>query len=1283
MMFRTPWLTLILGGLAVAFCMTSLASADDDDWTPLFNGRDLTGWYVYADGSGRSPANEALVGVDDEAIHFYPQSGDTAKQGYLATETGYSFYRLRFEYRWGDSNSDKDVRDSGVLVHLVGEDGVWPTSIQCQVQTGKVGDLAILLGARSATTVDPKSPAGSIPAYQAKSDGGILYQLGAEEATRRVARQGGREVDGWNHVEVTVAGGSVKCVVNGEEVNYCTDLRQPTPDGQLVPLTAGRIAFQAESSEVFYRKIEIEPTWGGPLDVPAEATVAAMAPVFQRPELTAPAGFEIETAVAPPLVHFPMMACLDDQGRMFVCEAAGVNLFGPDLAIVEPNSILLLEDTDGDGVYDTSKTFADRMTFPSGCVWHDGALYVASAPYIWRLRDTDGDGTADERTALVGKFEDSGIADSLHGPFFAPDGRIYWVHGIGGDGHEVLDAEGKLVVKSNAPGIFSCWPDGSDIRKHCAGGMNNPVELDFTDAGQMIGTVNLLQNRPRDDALVQWVWGGLYPHNGGVIEGLPRTGDLLDSTFSFGHVAVSGLTRLRTAQLGDGYRDSFLVTQFNTQRVVRVNFTPSGSTYTGEMHDFLASSNTDVHFTDIFEDADGSVLVVDTGGWFRNGCPTSQVAKPNVLGAIYRIRRTDAPKFSNPRGTELAWDKLQPEALLKLLDDGRPTVRERAIEKLALQGPAAVPGLQSILASGSSDRAKVNAVWAICRMSNMDVTSLLANALGDSSLAVREAAVHAVFCRRDAAVAPRVRELLLDESLSVRREAATTLGLLQDKSAVPALIEALAGANDRLLEHALIHALIEINVAEQTTVGLAHALPQVQRGALIALDQMPAGGLKRELMASLLDSVDPLLQRTALEIISRREGWAAETIDVLSAWLHGKEALTTEQSAALRGALVAFAKEPKVQELIAETLRSESIDAGRRDLVLESIARMSLEATPDAWHEPLDTLVEEGFTPALLAVKNLKDRSFEPAMVDLAHDFRQDLAMRITAIDVIVGWGYKLDHPLFELLTAELIADRNAEGAKPERLLAAARVLAAAPLTVAQRQSLVPIIRDASPLVLPVLLNAFENDTDPDTGLKLIGELRRSESAGNLPAARLEQVLRGYPADVQRLAATLFAESRAEAIARVALLDQMASSLGDGDVEHGRAVFFGNKAACAACHRNGGEGGNIGPELSQIGRIRTRRDLLEAVVFPSASFARGFESITITTTTGLTHNGVIGTETGQELTLRTGDRAEIRIRRDEIEEMQPAALSIMPQGLDTTLTREELRDLLAFLGAKQ
>ena len=84
----------------------------------------------------------------------------------------------------------------------------------------------------------------------------------------------------------------------------------------------------------------------------------------------------------------------------------------------------------------------------------------------------------------------------MHGPFLHPDGRIYWCHGR--KGHEVLDPKtGELVSKNKGARIWSCKPDGSDVQVFAGGGMDNPVEVDFTETGEILGTVNLFHGRPR------------------------------------------------------------------------------------------------------------------------------------------------------------------------------------------------------------------------------------------------------------------------------------------------------------------------------------------------------------------------------------------------------------------------------------------------------------------------------------------------------------------------------------------------------------------------------------------------------------------------------------------------------------------------------------------------------------------------------------------------------------------------------------------------------------------
>ena len=105
------------------------------------------------------------------------------------------------------------------------------------------------------------------------------------------------------------------------------------------------------------------------------------------------------------------------------------------------------------------------------------------------------------------------------------------------------------------------------------------------------------------------------------------------------------------------------------------------------------------------------------------------------------------------------------------------------------------------------------------------------------------------------------------------------------------------------------------------------------------------------------------------------------------------------------------------------------------------------------------------------------------------------------------------------------------------------------------------------------------------------------------------------------------------------------------------------------------------PDLTKIGQVRTERDLLEAIVFPSASFARGYESVVVTTRSGQIQSGVLRSDLRDEVVLAIGEREEARVSRQHIADMQPGTASLMPQGLDEVLTRQELADLLAFLKA--
>jgi putative heme-binding domain-containing protein len=215
---------------------------------------------------------------------------------------------------------------------------------------------------------------------------------------------------------------------------------------------------------------------------------------------------------------------------------------------------------------------------------------------------------------------------------------------------------------------------------------------------------------------------------------------------------------------------------------------------------------------------------------------------------------------------------------------------------------------------------------------------------------------------------------------------------------------------------------------------------------------------------------------------------------------------------------------------------------------------------------------------------------------------------------------------------------------------------------------------------MPHLAAAFERSQSPAVGMLLVKALSNAPGRQSVSADTLNRIIQKYPAEVHRAAEPLFKQLEADVEKQKARLTELEPVLTGGNARGGKEIFFGKKVACSACHTVQSQGGQVGPDLSKIGAIRSGRDLLAAIVFPSASFARGYEPYVVTAKSGKFYPaGILRRETAEAIYLTTRDRAEIRIPRSEIETLEPGRVSIMPEGLDGQLSRQELADLIAFL----
>ncbi|MHB1422791.1 MAG: PVC-type heme-binding CxxCH protein [Gemmataceae bacterium] len=1024
----------------------------------------------------------------------------------------------------------------------------------------------------------------------------------------------------------------------------------------------------------------------------AAACIPANAPTAARTHqvelnghvFTLPSDFDIELVAGPPLVDRPIVADFDEDGRLYVADSSGSNEPTAVQVVKKPHRILRLEDSDGDGKFDKRTVFADKLMFPEGCLWHAGSLYVAAPPSIWKLTDRDGDGVADSRIEWFQGKTLTGCANDLHGPYLGLDGWIYWCKGA--FAKQTYERPGKPPLVTRASHIFRCRPDGSGIEPVMTGGMDNPVDVVFTPGGERIFTTTFFQHPGGGlrDGLIHAVYGGIYGKDHDVIYDPAHkwtSPALMPVLTHLGAAAPCGLTRYQARVFGPDYQDNLFACLFNMHKVTRHILVPEGASFKSRDEDFLVSNNLDFHPTDVLEDADGSLLVIDTGGWYKLCCPTSQLHKPDILGAIYRIQRKGAPKSDDPRGRKLAWSKMSPAELAKLLGDARPAVRRRAVDMLGQRGSAAVSALTDTIRSGKSAESRRNAVWTATRIDDAGARAAVRQALNDADDITRQAAIHSVSVRRDRQAVSALIELLKSTSLHNRRAAAEALGRIGDKSAVPALLDALSKPTDRALEHSLTYALLEIADAQATAAGLDSENAFVRRAALTALDQMEGGRLDAKSVTAELNADNPKLKATAWWIAGRHPQWASTVTGFLRDRLSSADKLTPDAQEELMRHLTRFAASKEIQQLLADP----SAGSNARRIALRVMARANLKETPPDWLAYLLSVLNgdnaDLQSEALAAAPRLRipakqATALTAALLKIGCDSRTATKTRVSALAVVPGGLANVEPSLFTFLRSQLDAEQSVAVRA-----AAAEVLAKAKLDPEQLIALAETLKTVGPLEVDRLLDAFTSSTDARVGLALVSALKTSSARASLRVETLKPRLSKYPAAVQRQAEELYAALDADTAKQRERLEQLLSLLKEGDVRRGQAVFNNSKAACSACHAIGYLGGNVGPDLTTIGKIRTERDLLESIVFPSASLVRSYEPVQVTTKSGKVYNGLIRKDAPEEIVLATGPNQEARVSRGDIEEVQPSKVSVMPAGLDQQLTVRELADLVAFLKA--
>ncbi|CAN5914787.1 c-type cytochrome [soil metagenome] len=1049
-----------------------------------------------------------------------------------------------------------------------------------------------------------------------------------------------------------------------------------------------------------------------------------------------PEGFRVELFAAEPLLANPVAFTQDDQGRLYVAETFRLHQgvtdtrghmywLEDDLASrtvedrvemyrkhlgdqfseygVAEDRVRRIEDSTGDGKADRSTVFADGFNdvaagIGSGVLARGNTVWYACIPDLWKLQDTTGDGVADVRERLHHGYgvHVGFLGHDLHGLIFGPDGKLYFT--IGDRGFNVLTKERNRLAVIDTGSVLRCNPDGSNLEVFAVG-LRNPQELAFDQYGNLF-TVDNNSDSGDQCRLVDLVEGG---DSGWQIGYQFITRPTLRGAFNLerlwrpeseGNEAASLLPPL--ANFSDGpsgicydpgtgmperYRDRFFLADFRgtagNSGIRAFGVEPAGATFKPiDQHEFLWS----VLATDVDVALNGGRYRTDwVEGW---GQP--------MRGRIYRLidPELDDPSTRGEIRSLLGegFEHRSNDELLELLRHPDMRVRQRAQFALADRGAEAIDTL-SRAAEDENVLTRLHGVWGLGQVGRSEEGALeiVVGKLNDPDAHVRGQAAKVLGDTGRAEAVDRLIVLLKDEAPRVRLYAAIALGKIRESRAFEPIVEMLLenADKDAYLRHAGVMGLIGTGGVERLAAIGGDESPSVRLGALLALRRL--GSVE---VARFLDDPEP---RIVLE--------AARAINDVPI----EEAMP---------ALAALKTDPEMPEPLLRRIVNANFRVGGPEQA-GAVAELARSArVPERVRiEALDRLAEWADPPALDAIMGLH-RPLEARPVGLAAEALRPVlgAILSEAPDSVRQTAARAVGTLaIREASADLLAlfadtDRTAD-ARVEAIKALEAMEDAGLADVVKRaaadrepeiraEGLRLLVRLAPEQALPVLDAAIQRGSTAERqrAFAALAELD-SEEADRFLANWLDKLLADeVPAELRLdLLESAGKRSAAELREKIAAYeaarpegDPLApyrEALQGGNVRAGRQIFFERtEAQCLRCHKVGGEGGEVGPDLTTIGAQKDREYLLESLVLPDAQVAEGFETLVVATVDGEVLSGVFKDDSGDTLELMTAEGNLLSIPKPEIEE-QARGVSAMPQDLIKTLSMRDLRDLVEYLSS--
>ncbi|MFO1020865.1 MAG: PVC-type heme-binding CxxCH protein [Planctomycetales bacterium] len=947
-------------------------------------------------------------------------------------------------------------------------------------------------------------------------------------------------------------------------------------------------------------------------------------------------GFQMELAAQEPDVIDPVDACFDEDSRMYVAEMRDYP-YSPEPRVHCPQGrgraqagvIRLLEDTDHDGRFDKSWTFADKIEWPTSVVCYRGGVLVMAPPSIYYFKDTNGDHVADVRETLYTGFSRSNVQGLMNNLKWGLDNHIY---GAGGMNGGELSHRGSKPTSLSGAALLRIDPKTEQIETWA---QTSQFGFSFDDWGNRFVCNNsnhimqvvlphnyLVRNKylpvpsvtrtiaAEGAAAVVYRQSDAEPWR--IVRTRRRAADPkfrasappteLVATGFF--TSATGVTIYRGSAYPQEFQGNAFIGDVGGNLIHRKTMTPQGDSFVARRADqnteFVTSPDNWFRPVNFVNAPDGTLFVLDMY-WETIEHPISipedikahlDLESGNDRGRIYRLvspgmKRIPFPKLGG----------LSPQDLVKELNSPNSWNRETAQRLLwERQDKAAVPALEELVRSSTSTPlGKLHALWTLDGL-NADSESVLLAALNDSHPGVRENAIRISdrIVNQSPALAKKLLTMTTDPDYRVRLQLAYSLG-------------------------------------EQTSP----------------------------------EAVEPLVKLAISD---------ASDSDFRIAWLTsipGKEGLLAEKLLANED----FRQKPYALSLLAP-LASVAAASGNVPQTVRVLAAASQSFVPAAWTQKLLQEIGEGLArrgetvgqllkrPELTPADRKAVEQFFTRAIQTAEDANRSSADRAAALGLL---AYADSSPASEAIR-KFMTPQTA----PDLQAAAVRALAqqggegsAAVLledwnnfSPAVRRDVVELLGRGVP-TLKLLLKAVEQKT-----------IRSAE----IDRDKKQLFLKHPNPEIRKLAEQLFGGESNSNRAKV-LADYQSVLQLTGDAKRGAEAF---KKICANCHQVNGAGHAVGPNLATVSN-KSPADLLISILDPSREALPIYMAYSVETDQGKVYSGIIASESATSITLKRAEGAQDTILRANIAQIVSNGVSLMPEGVEKDLSPQALADVIQFI----